>query len=277
VPSLGLRSTDKESVALYARAGEPKKRVVLKGYGHYEVYMEPAFGEVTPGDRFAEVFAAGGLGALVFNNRSFGASEGEPGQDIDPWAQVRDYRDAITFAGTLAEVDRSRIGVWGSSCSGGHILVVGAIDRRVKCVVSQVPLISGHRNARRLIRSDFIAAVQAQFAADRQTRYVGKAPAMIPVVAQDPMAPCALPTPDSWQWFTETGKARAPVWRNKVTLRSVEMFTEYEPGAYIVGISRGRRPAAACRSYADCSRAGRRRSEVLTRRGTSTAANHSAG
>ena len=27
--------------------------------------------------------------------------------------------------------------------------------------------------------------------------------------------------------------------------------TEYEPGAYIVGISRGRRPAAACRSYAD--------------------------
>ena len=24
----------------------PKKLVVLKGYGHYEVYMEPAFGEV---------------------------------------------------------------------------------------------------------------------------------------------------------------------------------------------------------------------------------------
>ena len=35
-----------ESVALYTRAGEPKKLVVLKGYGHYEVYMEPAFGEV---------------------------------------------------------------------------------------------------------------------------------------------------------------------------------------------------------------------------------------
>jgi len=35
-----------ESAALYARAGEPKKLVVLKGYGHYEVYMEPAFGGV---------------------------------------------------------------------------------------------------------------------------------------------------------------------------------------------------------------------------------------
>jgi hypothetical protein len=35
-----------ESYRLYARAGEPKKLVVLRGYGHYEVYAEPAFGEV---------------------------------------------------------------------------------------------------------------------------------------------------------------------------------------------------------------------------------------
>jgi hypothetical protein len=35
-----------ESIALHARAGEPKKLVVLRGYGHYEVYREPAFGEV---------------------------------------------------------------------------------------------------------------------------------------------------------------------------------------------------------------------------------------
>ena len=35
-----------ESEHLYARAGEPKKLVILKGYGHYEVYTEPAFSEV---------------------------------------------------------------------------------------------------------------------------------------------------------------------------------------------------------------------------------------
>ena len=188
-------------------------------------------------DRFAEVFAAGGLGALVFDNRNFGASDGERRQHIDPWQQVGDYRDAMTFAETLPEVDRTRIGVWGSSYSGGHVLVLGAIDRRMRCVVSQVPLISGHRNARRLIRADFIAPVQAQFDDDRRARYAGKAPAMIPVVAQDSMAPCALATPDSWQWFTETGKTRAPAWRNEVTLQSVEMFTAYEPGAYIEWVS----------------------------------------
>src|SRR5262245_4873582 len=188
-------------------------------------------------DRFAEVCAAGGLGALVCDNRNFGASDGEPRQHIDPWQQVGDYRDAITFAETLPEVDRNGIGVWGSSYSGGHVLVIGAIDRRVKCVVSQVPLISGHRNARRLIRADSLAPLQAQFADDRRARYAGKAPAMIPVVAQDPMAPCVLATPDSWQWFTETGTTRAAAWRNEVTLRSVELFTEYEPGAYIEWVS----------------------------------------
>ena len=35
-----------ESRSLYAHAGEPKKLVVLEGYGHYDVYAEPAFGEV---------------------------------------------------------------------------------------------------------------------------------------------------------------------------------------------------------------------------------------
>jgi dipeptidyl aminopeptidase/acylaminoacyl peptidase len=35
-----------ESEQLFAHAKEPKKLVVLKGYGHYEVYQEPAFSEV---------------------------------------------------------------------------------------------------------------------------------------------------------------------------------------------------------------------------------------
>ena len=35
-----------ESEQLYSHAKEPKKLVVLKGYGHYEVYLEPAFSEV---------------------------------------------------------------------------------------------------------------------------------------------------------------------------------------------------------------------------------------
>jgi uncharacterized protein len=188
-------------------------------------------------DKFAEVFAGAGLNALVFDNRNFGASDGEPRCEIDPVQQVRDYRHAITYASTLDEVDPTRIGAWGSSYSGGHVLVLGAIDRRVKAVVAQVPLVSGSANIAELVRADFRAGFRQMFDDDRAARFRGDPPAMVPVVAEDPLAPSALPTPDSWTWFTETGKTRAPSWKNEVTLRTVEMLGEYEPAAYIARIS----------------------------------------
>jgi fermentation-respiration switch protein FrsA (DUF1100 family) len=188
-------------------------------------------------DSFAEVFAGAGMAALVFDNRNFGASDGEPRYEIDPWQQVRDYRHAITYVQGLPGIDRERIGVWGSSYSGGHVLVLGAIDKRIRCVVGQVPLVSGLKNVQRLVRSDFLPGLRAALDADREARFAGKEPGMVPVVAEDPLAPSALPTPDSWQWFTETGKTRAPSWHNEVTLRTVELLMEYEPEAYIARIA----------------------------------------
>ena len=160
-------------------------------------------------DKYGQLFADSGMAALVYDNRNLGASDGEPRQEIDPWQQIRDYRDAISFARGLPEVDGDRIGIWGSSYSGAHALVVGAIDRRVKCVTAQVPLISGWQNARRLVRADLFAPTREMFDADREARFRGEPPAMIPVVAPEG-EPCALPTPDSYEWFTTSGAERAP-------------------------------------------------------------------
>ncbi|MBI5920153.1 MAG: hypothetical protein HY847_00740 [Betaproteobacteria bacterium] len=44
-----------------------------------------------------------------------------PRHHIDPWRQVSDYHDAITFAGSIPGVDKSRIGIWDSSYSGGTV------------------------------------------------------------------------------------------------------------------------------------------------------------
>lgn len=85
----------------------------------------------------------------------------------------------------------------------------------------------------RLVRADLVAGYRAMFDADRMARYRGEAPGTVPVVAEGLFDPCALPTPDSWQWFTEAGRTIAPWWRNEVTVRSVEMALEYEPGGYI--------------------------------------------
>lgn len=189
-------------------------------------------------DDFAEVFVAGGLAVLVYDNRNLGASDGEPRGEIDPWQQVRDYRTAITWLSGRAEVDAGRIGVWGSSYSGGHVLVVAAQDRRVRAVVAQVPLISGYENARRLVRADQLAPLRAAFDADRASRYAGGAPAMIPVCyTDDPAEACALPTADTHDFFLGPIREKATTWRNEVTLRSVEMFTEYEPGDYLPRIT----------------------------------------
>ena len=184
-------------------------------------------------DKYAEAFSQAGLGALVFDNRNFGASDGEPRQEIDPVQQVRDYRHAITYAISLPEVDRNRVGVWGSSYSGGHALVLGAIDQRVKAVVSQVPLVSGYENIRSLVRSDLIGGFRDMFDADREARFRGESPQTVPAVSEDPAGPAAMPTADSYQWFTETHELRAPSWRNEITLRSVEMLREYEPDSYV--------------------------------------------
>jgi dienelactone hydrolase len=81
-------------------------------------------------DKYADAFVKAGLASVVYDNRGFGASDGEPRQEIDPWLQIRDYSDAITFAGSLEQTDKEKIGIWGSSYSGGHVLVVAA-DQRV--------------------------------------------------------------------------------------------------------------------------------------------------
>ena len=105
-------------------------------------------------DKFAEIFASNGFAVLVFDIRNFGESDGEPRQELDPWQQVKDYRHAITYMQTQSLVDPEKIGIWGTSYSGGHVLVVAAIDRRVKCVVSQVPTISGWEGSLRRVAPD---------------------------------------------------------------------------------------------------------------------------
>lgn len=191
-------------------------------------------------DEYAEVFTAAGLACVVHDHPGFGASDvgvGKPRQEIDPWEQVRGFQDAITYAQGRPEVDASRIGVWGSSYAGAHAYVVAAIDRRVKAVCGQVPLISGRRNFETLVRVDFWEATWQLLAADRLGRASGDDPIMLPVVHENPMEQSALPTPDSYAFFTKAAEERAPAFVNEVTVRSLEMFQAYEPGEYLKRIS----------------------------------------
>jgi len=189
-------------------------------------------------DDFADVFAAAGFAAVVFDNRGFGASDGEPRQELDPWAQVRDYRHACTYAETLDVVDNDRIGFWGVSYGGGNVIVAAALDRRCKCVVSLIPMVSGYRQFRRFLPAHMAPMIRAAFDSDRRARFAGAAPQMIPVVSERALDPyVVLPQQESYDFFTSTQTERAPAWRNELTLRSAEMASEYEAGMYIDRVS----------------------------------------
>jgi cephalosporin-C deacetylase-like acetyl esterase len=186
-------------------------------------------------DRFAEVFAGGGFAVLVFDHRNFGASEGEPRQEINPWQQIEDYRHAITFISLLPGVDANRVGVWGTSYSGGHVLVVGATDRRVRCVVAQVPTLSGHESGLRRVPAAQVPSLTAAFAADRVQRMLGEPPVLRKVVGASNEYP-VFSAADAVYWFLEGAKL-APAWKNEVTLRTLEWARAYEPGVHIAHIS----------------------------------------
>ncbi len=57
---------------------------------------------------------------------------------IDPIDQTTDVLNALNWVYGYEQCDRERIGIWGSSFSGGHVVYVAARDPRVKAFVSQV-------------------------------------------------------------------------------------------------------------------------------------------
>ena len=218
------------------RSGASAAPLVVMAHGYNclkELYL----------DKYAARVADAGHVVLAYDHRNFGDSDGEPRQELDPWLQVRDYRNAITFAQTLDGVDPDRFGIWGTSYAGGHVLVVAAIDRRVGCVVSQVPTISGWQSTLRRMAPPILAGQRKQFDADRLERFRGGEPKMVPMVV-DPAEGGAAShaSADAWEFFT--GKNAPPEdewrfekWRNEITLRSLELYSEYEPGSFIERIA----------------------------------------
>jgi uncharacterized protein len=183
-------------------------------------------------DEYAEVFADRGFAVLVYDHRNLGASGGPLRGELVPYEQIQDYRTAITFASELSEVDSDRIGIWGSSYSGGHVVVVGALDRRVKCVVSQVPFIGGFENTRRLVSPLMLNQLRESFDADRVARFRGEAPTKLAVVPFEEGQPAILNHGPAAEFF-KAMVDRAPTWENSATLRSAELFMEYEPLPYL--------------------------------------------
>src|SRR5262249_25727296 len=149
--------------------------------------------------------------------------------------QIEDFRNAITFAQLQGEVNADAIGMFGSSYSGGHAICLAALDRRLRCVAGQVPLIVGCTHFQASAPRAGVAPMLQPLDQDRVGRYQTGQVTYLPVVAADNNA--VLNTSDSYEWFTTTHEKRGPRWENRVTVASVEKFIEYSPAAYLARIS----------------------------------------
>lgn len=181
-------------------------------------------------ERYATMFCEHGFIVLVFDYRNFGESEGEKRQHLEPYEQIKDYRNAITWVSNLPKVDAEQIGIWGTSYSGGHVLHIAAVDKRVKAVVAQVPTINGRKGAARKMGSEQLSQFVKQLQQYRQARYETGEQRMLPVVSLT--EPSAQPHPDAYQWFMNAAQL-APSWRNEITFESMEHYLEYNPASFI--------------------------------------------
>lgn len=177
-------------------------------------------------DRYADVFCAAGFICLVYDHRNLGASDGEPRGEIDPWRQILDMRHALSALRNVQGVDRERIGLWGTSYSGGHALVVSAIDRRVKCVVSQVMTIDGGEAGRRRMPGPALEAFRARAYADLEQRAQGLPPVRVPV---------AEPGSGSMKYLVDAFPGAGHP--NSITLLSRELAMGYRPGLWVEQIA----------------------------------------
>jgi uncharacterized protein len=127
------------------RAGERRAGVVLcHGYtGVKDLYLPDN----------ARVLNEAGYVAMTFDYKGWGDSGGPRGR-LAPYSRVADVQAALTFLGTLPEVDPEHLGIYGTSYGGATVVWVGAIDTRVKCVVSVVGIGNGARWMRSVRRPD---------------------------------------------------------------------------------------------------------------------------
>ncbi len=161
----------------------------------------------------------------IYDHRTFGSSDGEPRHDIDPYKQIDDYSYAINYLENRFNNPIS-IGIWGTSYSGGHVFVVGSREKqRIKCIVSQVPTISGKKN---LIRRPYWQKILLE---DENCLY--KNIDYIPIVNQ---INDIKDLSNSFSYFF-LEKYKSIPWMNKITRRSIHFYSEYEPWKSIEKLS----------------------------------------
>jgi uncharacterized protein len=187
---------------------------------------------------YAEAFASAGIAALIIDYRNLGSSDGEPRQHLDPWAQIRDYQNALNFLERADGIDADRLGAWGISYSGGHVLILAATDPRVKAIVSQIPVVDGYRNMRRIHGTLGYRRLWEAILEDRRLRAEdGGKRLYLPHASEQPDEELSSwPFPETKRTFAQLQQTEAPLYQNSSTMESVDLLLNYDVNPFVTRI-----------------------------------------
>jgi dienelactone hydrolase len=178
-------------------------------------------------DAYAERFAAAGYACLVFDYRNFGDSEGAPRQLLDIRMQLQDWTVAVGFARTLPGIDAGRIGLWGTSFSGGHVIATAARVPGIAAVVSQCPFTDSIASLG-AVNPLTSARLTALAARDLVNARFGGPPVMVPTAGR-PGELALMTAPDAYPGFLGLVPDGAEI-RNEVAARIGVTLLPYRPG-----------------------------------------------
>jgi fermentation-respiration switch protein FrsA (DUF1100 family) len=188
--------------------------------------------------KLADILVKAGIASLVYTVRNWEESLHGVPFDQDPQKEIRDHRHAITFVSDQPEIDPERIGYFGTSVRGGEAIILAATDRRISCVVAQVPMMSGLEQARNRFSADALARRRREFAEDRLNVLHGHPPAVLRTSRADldDHRPAMLETEAYIEFNRRNAELGIPM-PEHYTLRSQEYLFELEPRAYLPLIS----------------------------------------
>ena len=118
----------------------------------------------------ARVLNEAGYVVMTFDYKGWGESEGKSPNRLAPHSRVADVQAAMTLLGLQPEVKEDSIGIYGTSYGGATVSWVGAIDQRVKCIVSVVGIGHGARWMSRVRRMDEWFDLLERSKIDRENR-----------------------------------------------------------------------------------------------------------
>jgi fermentation-respiration switch protein FrsA (DUF1100 family) len=181
---------------------------------------------------YAKLLAEWGWITLTFDAAYQGESGGFPRGLEDPAQRVEDIRSAVSFLGTLPQVNPNAIGVLGICASGGYSIYAASVDERIKAIAT----VSAADISRQFRKGgdgkqnpEVFQYISELTAADRPAVANGEASSLLPLFPDNAEEAKAMGQHvyEGWEYYC-TDRGQHPRSAKAFTLSSIDKIANFD-------------------------------------------------